>query len=321
MKNDSNKNSTDAAINMQSSADLVEKFGGSRRKFLAKAMGMGAAGAAGMSLLGGQEAAAQATAPSDLAILQFALNLEYLEGEFYSYAFNGSSLAAQGITVTGSGTAGPTTVRSNPRVPFTTNLVLEFAGELYVDEARHVLALRAAISALGGTPIAKPAIDLQNSFNAAAAAAGLGSTFDPFANETNFLLGSYIFEDVGVTAYHGAAPLVQNKSLLSTAAGILAVEAYHAGSIRTQLYQRSQGAATDAISALRKSASGANDDFGVSTGALDIGPNGTSSIVLADNNAIAFSRSTRQVLNIVYLSPGNPTSGGFFPAGLNGPIR
>ena len=47
-----------------------------------------------------------------------------------------------------------------------------------------------------------------------------------------------------------------------------------------------------------------------------------SNIVPTDSNGIAFVRSPQQVLNIVYLNA-NPsmTSGGFFPAGVNGAIK
>jgi len=245
---------------------------------------------------------------SDANILNFALNLEYLEAEFYQRALTGVGLSA--ADTGGVGAKG--TVIGGSAVPFVTPAIQQYAAEIAADELAHVRFLRAT---LGSAAVAEPTVDLFTSFNTAAVAAGLvppGGTFNPFADENSFLLGSYIFEDVGVTAYHGAAPLIQNKAYLDAAAGILAVEAYHAATVRTILYQRGQGAATAAISALRAAASGAADDQGVQV-------NGVANITPTDGNALAFSRTTAQVLNIVYLG-GASGKYGFFPAGLNGAI-
>ncbi|MEO7414592.1 MAG: ferritin-like domain-containing protein [Opitutaceae bacterium] len=251
---------------------------------------------------------------NDYDILNFALNLEYLEAEYYTYATTGLGIEAAGAGVTGTGVLGQTTVKANPMVPFATQAIREYANEIAADELQHVNFLRAAITALGGQPVARPAINLQDSFMTAAELAGLGSGFDPFANEVSFLIGAFVFEDVGVTAYKGAAPLIGGKDVLEAAAGLLAVEAYHASAVRLLLYQLGDAtrAAAQAISDLRDTAAGSEKDQGV---VLD----GMANIVPTDGDSLAFSRSAREVLNIVYL--GGASSGGFFPNGLNGTIR
>jgi hypothetical protein len=286
-----------------------------RRRFLKSAgvAGLGVVGAGMLSGLpvGGADASTSSGAPSDGAILNFALNLEYLEGEFYSYAVNGHGLAANLTT----GKLKHGTVTGGHAVPFKSTRVKQFAKEIAGDELAHVKFLR---TALGSAAVAQPDIDLKDSFTAAAMAAGLikaGQTFDPFASENNFLLAAFIFEDVGVTAYKGAAPLISNKTYLEAAAGILAVEAYHAAGIRSALLDAGLGADTVKISGARDSLDGSSDD---DQGAL---LNGQVNITPTDANGIAYSRSADRVLNVVYLTPKAASKGGFFPSGVNGTIN
>ena len=276
-----------------------------------------AGGMALASVLLARNAFAQSTAVTDTDILNFALNLEFLEAQFYTLATTGMTLDQVGLsTKSGGGTAGGTvTVKTNAAVPFATPLLQQFATEVTADEQRHVKFLQ---SALGTSAVAMPNIDLMNSFNALASAAGLGSSFDPFASETNFLLGAFIFEDVGVTAYQGAAGLISNKTYLDKAVGIHNVEAYHAAGIRTRIFQAGAAvqSASQAIAATRAKLDGSNtDDIGVGVNA------GAATIVDNDANGMTYARTTSQVLSIVYGGGAAGVGGAFYPNGLNGTIK
>lgn len=329
-----------------------------RRKMLA----LGGAALAALILRSGVVADA-AVAYSDSDILNFALNLEYLEANFYYLsAFgctidrpNAAAIAAgaptAGIPISGSvGTPG--IVTGGSQVPFTTIQAASYAIETAIEEGKHVLFLR---TALGGSAVAQPAINLGSSWAALATAAGIpnGSSFTPYASDNTFLVGAYVFEDVGVTAYHGAAPLLTASANLSAAAGILSVEAYHAGLIRTTINNidpsnTSIGGYTNLISALRAKLSLAAspstltpgtpantedtnpDDFGLANFTTQSGLGGGASVTatrLTDAdpvNVIAFARTPTQVLNIVTGGGAvsnntivSPATGVFFPAGLN----
>jgi hypothetical protein len=315
-----------------------------RRAFFKAALGAAAVGGAFAVATSAQAQAAV----NEVDVLQFALNLEYLEANFYSYAVFGTPVA-DGLA--NDAFSGANAKYAGKKVTFKDPIVEQYAREITQDEIAHVKFLRAAI---GGTAVNQPVIDVgidpMGAFSSAARAAKIiGATtaaaptfFDPYASDENFLLGAFIFEDVGVTAYKGASPLLNTKAYLDAAAGILAAEAYHASIVRTVLNQK--GIATPSlkliesagqISDARDSLDGADDvDQGIAASNTGVGL--TSNIVPTDSNAIAFSRSAGQVLNIVYLSPPATATkdaagatvaavpvmkGGFFPNGVNGTIK
>ncbi len=300
---------------LDQAADGAAAAGKSRRSLM-RTVGVGAASAAAVGALatGGLVASgtpARADATSDAAILNFALNLEYLEAEFYLRAATGSGLPASALT--GLGSQG--TVTGGSAVPFQIPLIQQYAQNLAADEQAHVLFLRAA---LGSAAYAEPTINLSTSFTTLAVAAGLivqGQTFNPFADEISFLLGAFIFEDVGVTAYGGALSSITTPGYITAAGAIQTVEGYHAATIRTLLASIGAGVAVAKISALRATLSGnaTSDDQGI------IMPNGAVNLVPADSNALIFRRTPRQVLNIVYGAQ-NAATGLFFPNGMNGTI-
>lgn len=252
-----------------------------RRSFVRN---LGIAGALVGAVAGTKGQAQNAPAIGDADILNFALNLEYLEAEFYTVATTGKPLATGGVNSTGAGTAGPTT--GGNMLAFTDPQVQAVAMELAVDEQAHIKLLQGAIAGLGGTPVAKPAINL--------GALGIG-----FATQNDFLAVARVFEDIGVTAYGGAAPLIVNKAILGYAARILATEAEHVGNIRLLV----------ALNAVATTALDGVDHLPPPTGKQYFS---TNSVALTE------VRTPGQVLFLAYGGKANVTSGGFFPNGVNG---
>ena len=284
-----------------------------KRRGILGAFGAGAATTAvAAASIGGSHPAQAAAASSpyaDADLFNFALNFEYLGAEYYLHGLTGQGLPS--ALTPGVGTQG--TVLAGGPVAFQSSAIQQYVQRLAVDELAHVQFIR---SVLGSAAIAEPQIDLVNSWTALALAAGLivpGQTFSPYASDIAFLIGAYVLEDVCVTALTGAAAFVTNPNNLEGAAGLLGVEGYQAGAIRSLLANVGAGQVTDAISALRATLSGVGDQGVIANG---ISFNFTN----VDSNALAYRRTTRQVLNIAYGAV-NASSGGFFPNGVNGNIK
>jgi hypothetical protein len=281
---------------------------------------------------------------SDADVLNYALNLEYLEAEFYLRAATGSGLAAADTTPGSASTyqtVGSVIPGSAGAVPGLSSAQQALLNEIAYEEQEHVRFLR---SALGTAAVPRPALDLSffgplaytAGFTPTAAGAG---SFNPFSSFDNFLVGAYVFEDVGVTAYSGAAPMISAAGVtagyLTAAGGILAVEAYHAAFIRTSLTARAIAAGTasaypylgyaNQIAALRATLTVGNSAAPSSTGSVETlltlpaTISSPSAIVpCSPTTGVGFLRTVNQVLHIVYGSGTvGAKGGGFFPNGVN----
>jgi len=308
-----------------------------RRDFLGK-VGLLGAGA----LLGSLSPAQAITPPPakdlDVDILNFALNLEYLEAAFYMAAVGRLSelraIGGNAAIILPDGTGKQPRFDGTRPMNFGSRAVEAYAEEIAEDEFNHVKFL---VKALGSKAVPRPTLDIGPAFGAAAKAATKADAalaFSPYSNVVPgttksvrglyFLHGAFIFEDVGVTAYKGASPLITNAGYLEAAAGILAVEAYHAGEVRTLLYKERNSQTgfgvnvktlIGLISALRGAVGGGKDQGIVKT----VRGMEKANILPTDTDSIAFSRSVAEVLPIVYL--GGKGKGGFFPNGLNGSFK
>lgn len=165
------------------------------------------AAAAIPSALGSMFKKAYGQSTSDIvAVLNFALTLEYLEAEFYKQAVASTAAA----TASAADRAALTLIRDH--------------------EVAHVAFLRTAITSLNGTPVTLTAANFDFS-------GGMGSGTGPFATAfTDYkvlLAVAQTFEDTGVRAYKGqAANLMSNNDILEAALRIHSVEARHAAKLR-----------------------------------------------------------------------------------------
>ena len=282
-----------------------------RRRFLTSRGMTGAA--AGAGLLTGCSttntvSAITATTPQ-IDALNFVLNFKFLEATFYSSIVTGGDLPASSIVSSGAVTNAPGKLVFSG-VP-NAQQITDMLNEIYYDEKSHVATL---ISLLGSAAIFRPAINL-----------GAYATI----TATNALSIARLIEDVGVTAMSGAMGALSNSNL-ALVSQILGIESCHAGMLRLVTVQNPTIAAyakadsldvppadlgTAALSAAGPTATGG---FFTTAGAT------TASVT--NPQGLAFTRTSSQVLSILYGSGGvvagsGTASGGFFPSGVNGNIK
>jgi rubrerythrin len=175
----------------------------SRRRFLQRVGGAGAAGSFALFLAACGSKKTETTpggsnpktgagtgtdryGPGDLGIAIYALNLEYIETDFYEKAIASGKLSGR---------------------------VLELAKRFGAQEAQHVAALEAYVTGHGEKPPEKP----QTKFS--------------LATSAEILTQAVTFENLGASAYLGQADRIQDKELLAAALTIHSVEGRHAAAL------------------------------------------------------------------------------------------
>lgn len=282
----------------------------SRRSFLAgTGAGVASALTAGAAVMGCGSTApyVDAAGQSDVNVLNFALNLEYLEATFYNYLVLGKDIDD---SQTG---GGPKPQNPPPQITFPSQQVADLFAEIVFDEFNHVQALRSVLNSLA---IQRPLIN----FSALAA-----------VSQDNYLQFARLFEDVGVTAYAGAIGSLSAVNITAVSQ-ILAVEGFHAGALRLLAIQ--QGLAYPSNLAGYVPVDG-YDIIPADPGTVALAAQGPTSATggffatqaqgtVGQTNTysgFAFQRNTSQVLSILYGSSTSGTAkGGFFPNGVNGAI-
>ncbi|KAI4338567.1 hypothetical protein MLD38_023611 [Melastoma candidum] len=263
----------------------------------------------------------------DVDLLEFPLNLEYLEAEFFLHGATGFGLDwfAPDLTMGG---PPPHGARLAFLDPFTRDIVMQFA----LQEVGH---LRAIQSTVRGFP--RPFLNLSAEAFSTIMNNALGRVlfppFDPYANSINYLLASYVIPYVGLTGYVGANPKLRGAYSKRLVAGLLGVESGQDAVIRMLLYERGAlpvvpykvtvAEFTDRISNLR-------DRLGHGLGTKDEGllvPRREGAegripgnVLAGDKDSLAYDRTPEEILRIVYGTSSEANPGGFYPRGANGRI-
>ncbi|CAM6062047.1 unnamed protein product, partial [Sphagnum tenellum] len=256
----------------------------------------------------------------DKELIQVALNLEYLEAEFFLWSSVGKGLDTFAPYLTKQGPP-PIGVQKANLPPLLADTFFQFG----LQEIGH---LRAIHKGLKEFAFPRPLLDVSNKIWAEFFDKALGKElkppFDPYCNSLNYVLSAYMIPYVGLTGYVGTSPLLFGKEAKKLMAGLLAVESGQDAIIRSFLYQNrhkevkpygiSVAEFTDKISCVRNELShGMVDEGLVVPRALRSEELAKGNLLSADKDSLAYGRTPEQVFATVYGNGNASKPGGFYP--------
>ncbi|OVA04303.1 hypothetical protein BVC80_1395g9 [Macleaya cordata] len=264
--------------------------------------------------------------PGDIDLMQFPLNLEHLEADYFLYGSLGYGLDKVAPELVMGGPPPKGAMKANLD-NLTRNIITEFGYQ----EVGH---LRAIKSTVGGFP--RPLLDLSagNFAKVIDNAFGyhLDPPFDPYANSINYMLSSYVIPYVGLTGYVGTNPFLIGYITKRLLGGLLGVESGQDAVIRMYLYERAKELVhpynhtvaefTIRISNLRNQLGmcGLKDEGIIVPLELGAENRTCSNVLSADFSSLSYGRTAAEILRIVYGTGSEHVPGGFFPHGGDGRI-
>ncbi len=269
-------------------------------------------------------AQAEGLAAGEIAALQFALNLQYLTTNFLQAAIYGDGRQLQADNIRGGELGGEpgvvVTTAKQVRFPAATRDIQARVQEIGDEHWYRNLLLRALLRA---DVVAQKTIDLSPAtFTAMFRLAGVidaGATFDPYSSPLNLLLATETLISVQASVISAMLPSFDNDILRATMAAFAASVGGDAATIRSMLYAQGQAVAIDKLAAWRDRVDGtAVTDRGLS--ATTTNGNAMTRIAFTDADGLLIGRTPAQALNVLFMTSGAVTTGGFFPTGINGAI-
>ncbi|KAM3345003.1 desiccation-related protein PCC13-62 [Capsicum galapagoense] len=263
---------------------------------------------------------------SDVDLIEFPLNLEFMEAEFFLWGSLGYGLDKFAPELADGGPV-PISARIAKLSPLIRDVIAQFGFQ----EVGHVRAIKDTVA---GFP--RPLLNLSRESFATVMNDAFGHPleppFDPYANDINYLLASYVIPYVGLTGYVGANPKLHSPTAKRLVAGLLGVESGQDAVLRALLYERGRENVkpygirvtefTNRISALRnKLGRHGIKDEGLRV-QREFGAEGRirGNILAGDKYSLAYDRTPEEILRIVYGSGQESKPGGFYPNGAEGRI-
>ncbi|KAH0784563.1 hypothetical protein KY290_004161 [Solanum tuberosum] len=262
----------------------------------------------------------------DIDKMQFAVNLEFLEAEYFLWASYGFGLDVVAPNLPMSGPP-PIGARKANLDQLTNNIIMEFANQ----EVGHLRSLNSTVGVFS-----RPLLDLsaKNFAKIFDDAFGhkLAPPFDPYRDSMSYMLSCYVIPYVGLVGYVGTNPNINGYETKRLLAGLLGVESGQDAVIRMYLYERATELVplyqytvadfTSRISGLRNKLGncGIKDEGIYIQPPLGAENRTTSNILSADFGSLSYKRTPAEILRILYGSGDEHVPGGFYPKGANGKI-